>query len=91
MTWGWMFVYFGVVSVIGFIGMGMDKRKARTKNWRIPERRLLLIALIGGSPGVWYGMKRFRHKTQHAQFKYGLPLITAAQAILVYAVMDRFG
>ncbi|MBQ4377459.1 MAG: DUF1294 domain-containing protein, partial [Bacteroidales bacterium] len=32
--------------------------------------------------GAWMGMKAWRHKTQHKKFKYGIPLILAAQIAL---------
>lgn len=65
-----------IVSLIGFVSMGLDKRKARRQQWRIPEKTLWLMSIIGGAPGMWLGMNVFRHKTQHATFKYGLPIIS---------------
>ena len=34
----------------------------------MPERLLLLLALVGGVAGAWAGMALFRHKTRHAMF-----------------------
>ena len=67
------------VNVIGFFLMGADKVKAKRRRWRIPEKMLLLPALLGGTPGVIAGMKAFRHKTRHGTFQYGLPALLAAQ------------
>ena len=61
--------------MIGFASMGLDKAKAKAGAWRIPEKTLLTIAVIGGSTGVWIGMELFRHKTKHWYFKYGVPAI----------------
>lgn len=63
--------------------MGIDKRKAQLGKWRIPERTLFLIAILGGSPGSIAGMFFFRHKTRHASFRYGLPLIFVLELIAV--------
>ncbi len=68
-------IYFVVINIVGFVIMGIDKAKAKANAWRIPEKTLLFIALIGGSIGVWLGMETFRHKTKHWYFKYGVPAI----------------
>lgn len=70
------------MSLIGFALMGIDKYKAQHDRWRIPERILMLIALLGGSPGVWLGMRVFHHKTLHRLFSWGVPAIFAAEAAL---------
>ena len=44
---------------------------------------LFLIAILGGSPGSIVGMFFFRHKTRHASFRYGLPLIFVLELIAV--------
>ena len=43
---------------------------------------MLLLALLGGSPGALLGMWTFRHKTRHWYFKFGLPAILLAQITL---------
>lgn len=69
--------------------MGIDKRKAIKKVWRIPESTLFIVALIGGSIGSIIGMNFFRHKTKHWYFVLGMPLILIAQiaAIIVLIKM----
>lgn len=80
-------IYLGVMSLVGFISMFSDKRKAKLKRWRTPEAVLFLIALIGGSPGSFLGMWVFRHKTKHWYFVIGMPLILAAHIALVLYLM----
>jgi len=63
--------------------MGIDKHKAKKKQWRIPERTLFLSAAIGGSIGAMYGMHLFRHKTKHKSFLFGMPAILALQLLLI--------
>ena len=64
--------------------MGADKYKARKGRWRISERTLFLLALAGGSLGIFIGMYFFHHKTQHRKFIYGIPSIIVVQAALLY-------
>ena len=80
---GLLFYIIGI-NVITFIVYGIDKRKARKGQWRIPESTLLLLAIVGGSIGAWWGMKAWHHKTLHKKFKYGLPLLIALQIALMF-------
>ena len=66
-------VYLLLANVIAFAMYGIDKRKAMKDQWRIPEKTLLLAALIGGSFGAFVGMQVFHHKTKHWKFILGVP------------------
>jgi Predicted membrane protein len=61
--------YLIAINLITFIFFGIDKVKARKKNWRIPEKTLFILSFIGGSIGALFAMKKFRHKTQKSEFK----------------------
>ena len=78
-------------SVIAFIAMGADKRKAQKGKWRVPEATLFLFALLGGGLGATLGMHVFHHKTKHWYFRWGLPLILLVQLALVVWLARRFG
>ena len=75
-------IWIALTSVLAFALMGTDKSRAIRKQYRIPERVLIGLAIIGGSPGILTGMLFFRHKTKHSKFRIGIPLIMLAQAIL---------
>ena len=62
--------------------MGIDKSKAKRGAWRIPEKTLFLLSIIGGSVGTWLGMYAFHHKTKHWYFVVGMPLILVVQIAL---------
>ena len=65
-----------------FTVYGVDKAKARRGAWRVPEKTLFLLPLLGGSVGALLGMLVFRHKTKHWYFAWGIPLILLAQIAL---------
>ena len=65
-----------------FAVYGIDKAKAKRGAWRVPEKTLFLLPLLGGSLGALLGMKVFRHKTKHWYFVWGIPLILVAQIAL---------
>lgn len=71
-------------SVLNFILMGVDKRRAKTGQWRIAEKWFFLIALAGGAPGAILGMYAFRHKTLHRKFTWGMPAILLLQLLLFW-------
>ena len=77
--------YLLLVNLIAFSLMGIDKRKARTGAWRIPEKTLFLSAILGGSIGAIIGMQLFRHKTKHQSFVIGMPAILIVQILLAIA------
>lgn len=73
-----------VINVITFAVFGIDKLKAVKDKWRVPEKVLFLLALLGGSLGAIIGMYSFRHKTKKIAFKIGIPVILIAQIIFIY-------
>ena len=80
-------IYLVVMNVLGVAVMWSDKRRARLHRWRIPEKVLFGVSLLGGSAGTWAGMYLFRHKTKHWYFVVGMPLILVCQAALaIYLV-----
>ena len=88
--WKVLIVYLILVNIAGFLSMGIDKHKAKKGQWRIPEKTLFLIAVIGGSIGSMYGMHLFRHKTKHKSFIYGMPAILIVQLLIVICVFFHF-
>ena len=77
--WKLLAGYLLLVNLAGFLLMGLDKRRARRGAWRISEKALFLLAVLGGSLGAIAGMRTFRHKTRHWYFRYGLPALLAVQ------------
>ncbi len=77
--------YWMIINIVAFFLMGIDKKRARTGAWRIPEKTLFLSAILGGSIGSICGMQLFRHKTKHKSFVIGMPAILIVQLILAAA------
>jgi len=82
-------LYLAAINVVTFLLYGIDKFKAQHVRWRIPESVLIGFAVIGGSIGAWLGMMIWRHKTQHKKFRYGVPLILAAQIALLILLLCK--
>lgn len=81
--------YLVIINIITFFLYGVDKWKAQRSRWRVPESVLLGMAAIGGSVGAWLGMRVWRHKTQHAKFRFGVPIILIVQVALLVWILYR--
>ena len=46
-----LLVLFVLVNLVAFALMGVDKQRARTHQWRVPEKTLFLAALLFGGTG----------------------------------------
>ena len=82
-------IYLVVINLIGLLIMYIDKRKAKYGRWRIPEKTLLFVAMLGGSIGTITGMYIFRHKTQKLNFTLGFPTILISEiVIIIYLLLN---
>lgn len=79
--------YVAVMSLILCILMYRDKAKATKKEWRIAEKTLFSVALLGGAIGGVLGMYLFRHKTRHNSFAFGFPLLAALQIYVLVTLL----
>ena len=61
--------------------MLIDKKKAENGKWRIQEKTIFMVTILGGGIGTILGMYIFRHKTKKIQFTIGLPVITILEII----------
>lgn len=76
-------IYLVAINLIGFLAMWIDKRKAQKGSWRIQEKTLFMITLLGGGIGTISGMYTFRHKTQKMGFVIGFPAILILEIITI--------
>ena len=77
------------MSVVLFVLMGSDKRRAIRGAWRVRERTLFLLSALGGAIGGVIGMKTFRHKTKHWYFSWGFPILALLQLALCVWLLVR--
>ena len=87
--WKTLLLYLLIVNLLAFSLYGIDKRKAKKNAWRISEKMLFLVPLLGGSIGAWAGMRVFHHKTKHWYFRFGIPAIFILQLALALWIIFR--
>ena len=61
-------LYF-ILSIITLIIYGLDKWLALKDKRRISEKKLHVLALVGGWPGATIGQQAFRHKISKQSFR----------------------
>lgn len=61
-------IYYVLVNIVLFGLFFVDKRKAIKNKWRISERTLLVVGLLGGGAGGLASMKLTHHKTRKTYF-----------------------
>lgn len=78
------------INLAALIACALDKSRAVRGMWRIPERTLIGMAVLGGSVGLLAGMYICHHKTLHKKFTIGVPAILLAQAALCIYLLKFF-
>lgn len=84
-------IYLLLMTLLGLGSMYVDKKKAKKHQWRISEKTLFLIAILGGSIGSNAGMYLFHHKTKHWYFVWGMPLILLLQIVFLGYLQYKYG
>lgn len=82
-------IAFAIWNLAAFLLVRADKWRARRGRRRIPERLFFLWALFFGAAGVLFGMYAYRHKTRHASFVFGIPLLLLLNLVCYYYLFDN--
>ncbi|HZK38519.1 MAG TPA: DUF1294 domain-containing protein [Clostridia bacterium] len=82
-------IWLTAVSAFAALLTLYDKRAARRGARRIRERTLLLVCVFGGSVAMLATMRIIRHKTKHAKFMVGIPVIIVGQTAIGVLVWWR--
>ncbi len=82
--------YLIFINILAFAAGRIDKSNARKHRYRISEKALFILALIGGSIGAYLSMLIFRHKTRKWYFMTGIPLIIIIQIIIAYYLINNY-
>ncbi len=83
------YAYIAVISLLAVIITICDKNAARKNAWRVKERTLFVISVFGGSAAMLLTMLAIRHKTRHAKFMVGIPLLLSAQILLCVLALNQ--
>lgn len=87
---GYLLIYLAVVNVVSCGICCYDKVMAKQGKWRISEKTLLLLSVLGGAVAMYITMCIIRHKTKHNKFMIGLPVIILVQTAVTLLICDKF-
>ena len=82
----YVFFYLVAVNIIAMAVTLADKKASRRHRWRVQERLLFFIAIMGGSPLMYITMLSVHHKTRHKRFMIGLPIMIVLQIAAIVAL-----
>ena len=80
----YMIAYVLGISMTTVILYGVDKRKAETTAWRIPESTLHMAELLGGWTAAFAAQRIFRHKISKTKYQIVFWLIALLHQCLAY-------
>jgi len=84
-----LLIYLIMINAVTFTAFARDKRAAELGRRRTPERRLLTLDLIGGTPAAMAAQQVLRHKTRKAPFRRVLWILAALHLALTTAALYR--
>ena len=82
-------LYLAGINGVTWVAFADDKAAAQVGDRRVPERTLLLITLIGGTPAAYFARHSLRHKTRKQPFSAQLHAIATAQVAVLIAASAR--
>ena len=83
-------IYLCAVSAVSVAATVHDKCAAKKSRRRVPERTLILLSVFGGSAAMYLTMRIIHHKTRHAKFMVGIPVIMLLQLAAVIVAANIF-
>ena len=80
-----------VMSVVTLLTFAWDKRRAKKHGWRVSEKTLHTLELLGGWPGALLAMRWLRHKSIKKSYRwiFGLMVALHVMACVVFGVLVK--
>ena len=80
-----LFGYLAAISIFTWTAYWLDKKRAQSGGWRVPESNLHILELMGGWPAAFLAQRWLRHKSSKSSYKVVFWLIVVLHQ---YAAMD---
>jgi len=84
-------VQFVFINIFTFLAYWKDKRAAQKGEWRIPEKDLHWLELLGGWSGALLAQKIFHHKTRKHTYQLVFWLVPMVQIVFIFMVLQYLG
>ncbi len=63
-------LYLLAIGLVTFLAYALDKHRAKKGKWRISEKALLTLSLLGGAFGGFLAMRLLHHKTRREHWYF---------------------
>ena len=84
-------VHFIFINIFTFLAYWKDKRAAINGEWRIPEKDLHILELLGGWSGALLGQKILHHKNRKQTYQMVFWLVPLVQVAFILFVLQYLG
>ncbi len=82
--------YYLIINLILYLAMAVDKKRAVKNAWRIPEKNLYFLAVLGGGVGGLIAMYTKHHKNKHIDFILIYTITALLHLAAIYFLMKHF-
>ncbi len=84
-------IWLALLSLVTFLVYWLDKDAAQFREWRIPERTLQWLSVLGGWPGALLAQGVLRHKTRKLRFQVWFWMAVVINLLLVNGLAHAYG
>ena len=82
--------YYLLINVILYIVMAIDKKRAIKDGWRIPEKNMYLLAVLGGGVCGLIAMVFKHHKNKHLDFILIYTVTSILHMVVALLLIGKF-
>ena len=82
--------YYVLINIVLYITMVIDKKKAIKDQWRIPEKNMFILAVLGGGLGGLCAMVFKRHKNRHLDFIMVFTITSILHMLAAFLLIGKF-
>ena len=87
---GIIFGYYALINIVLYVTMVIDNKRAIKDGWRIPEKNMFIMAVLGGGLGGLAAMVFKRHKNRHMDFILVFTMTAILHMLVAFLLVGKF-
>ena len=85
-----IFGYYILINIVLYVTMVIDKKRAIKDQWRVPEKNMFILAVLGGGLGGLCAMVFKRHKNRHLDFIMVFTITSILHMLAAFLLIGKF-